>query len=259
MRSSPVLPPGRWAGLCMGLLLALALAACGKEAVPFDSIAAAAYYQDPARLARAWRQPVAATYREGFEYQINAAFCGPATVVNLFRSVGLDRPTQNTVFERAPVGYWKARILGLTLDELAQLIRANADLEVTVLRDLTLEEFRTHLHRANDPAYRYVLNFNRQPLFGVAIGHHSPLGGYLPDEDLAFVLDVLEQYKPFLVPADRLYAAMDTVDPETGRKRGLLRVRVAPAPVGVPPAAAPPVGTGAPARIEADERARVGP
>ncbi|TVR67425.1 MAG: hypothetical protein EA420_00510 [Candidatus Competibacteraceae bacterium] len=104
---------------------------------------------------------------------------------------------------RAPVGYWKARILGLTLDELAQLIRANADLEVTVLRDLTLEEFRTHPHRANDPAYRYVLNFNRQPLFGVAIGHHSPLGGYLPDEGLAFVLDVLEQYKPFLFPADR--------------------------------------------------------
>jgi hypothetical protein len=76
------------------------------------------------------------------------------------------------------------------------------------------------------------------------------LGGYLPDEDLAFVLDVLEQYKPFLVPADRLYAAMDTVDPETGQKRGLLRVRAAPAPV---------VGTGAPTRAEADERARVAP
>jgi hypothetical protein len=35
---------------------------------------------------------------------------------------------------------------------------------------------------------------------------------------------VLEDYQPFLVPAARLYEAMDTVDSETGQKRGLIRV-----------------------------------
>ncbi|HJW28057.1 MAG TPA: phytochelatin synthase family protein, partial [Saprospiraceae bacterium] len=40
------------------------------------------------------------------------------------------------------------------------------------------------------------------------------------------VLDVLDKYQPFLVPADRLYEAMNTVDPETGKTRGLIRVRV---------------------------------
>ena len=73
------------------------------------------------------------------------------------------------------------------------------------------------------------------------------------------MLDVLDQYKPFLVPADRLYAAMNTVDPETGRTRGLLRVRAATQPVAVPPAIAPPATTGAPARREPVEREGVAP
>ena len=259
VRSSPTLRCHPWTRPWLALLLGLLLVACGPEPAPVASIATAASYQNPTLLAQAWRQPVAATYQPHFEYQSNGAFCGPATVVNLFRSLGIDRYTQDTVFDRAPVGYWKARLLGLTLDELAQVIRANADLEVTVLRDLTLEDFRTHLHRANDPAYRYLINFNRQPLFGVAIGHHSPLGGYLPEPDLVFVLDVLDQYKPFLVPADRLYAAMNTVDPETGRTRGLLLVRAATRPVAVPPAIAPPATTGAPARREPVEPERVAP
>ena len=261
VRSSPTLRCHPWTRPWLGLLLGLVLMACGPEPVPVDSIATTTSYQNPTLLAQAWRQPVATTYQPRFEYQSNGAFCGPATVVNLFRSLGIDRYTQDTLFDRAPVGYWKARILGLTLDEMAQLIRANADLEVTVLRDLTLEEFRTHLHRANDPSFRYLINFNRQPLFGVAIGHHSPLGGYLPEADLVFVLDVLDQYKPFLAPAARLYAAMDTVDPETGQKRGLLLVRAATSPVGVPSAAAPPppARTDVPARAEPVERERVTP
>lgn len=224
VRSFPAFRSSPW----MGLLLGLVLIACGPEAIPVDSIAAASSYQDPVLLAQAWQQPVAATYRDHFENQINGAFCGPATVINLFRSLGIDDHTQNTLLDHANVGYWKVRILGLTLDEMAQLIRANADLDVTVLRDLTLEEFRTHLHRVKDPAYRYLINFNRQPLFGVAIGHHSPIGGYLPEADLVFVLDVLDQYQPFLAPADRLYEAMNTVDPETGKKRGLLLVEATP-------------------------------
>lgn len=257
--SSPTLRFHPWARSWIGLLLGLALIACGPELASADSIATTAFYQNPTLLAQAWRQPVAATYQPRFEYQSNGAFCGPATVVNLFRSLGIDRYSQDTLFDRGPVGYWKARTQGLTLDELAQLIRANADLEVTVLRDLTPEEFRTHLHQANDPAYRYLINFNRQPLFGVMIGHHSPLGGYLPEQDLVFVLDVLDQYKPFLAPADRVYAAMNTVDPETGRKRGLLRVRAATQPVAVPPVTAPPAATVAPARAEPVERERVAP
>jgi hypothetical protein len=230
------------------LLWCVLVAACGPAPVPADSIARAAYYQDPALLERAWQLPVARTYPNPIEYQINGAFCGPAAAVNLLRSVGVGRRDQESLFDKADVSRWKARFMGLTLDELAGLIRANGAPDVTVLRDLSPEEFRAHLRRANDPAYRYLVNFDRRPLFGVSIGHHSPLGGYLADSDLVFVLDVLDEYKPFLVPADRLYAAMDTPDSETGKKRGLLLVRAAEAPAEAPEA----VGEPAP-------RARVAP
>lgn len=224
------------------------VAACGPAPTPADSIARAAYYQDPALLERAWRLPVASTYPNPVEYQINGAFCGPAAAVNLLRSLGGGRHDQETLFDKADVSRWKARFMGLTLDELAGLIRANGAPDVTVLRDLSPEDFRAHLRRANDPAYRYLINFDRRPLFGVSIGHHSPLGGYLEDVDLVFVLDVLDEYKPFLVPADRLYAAMDTPDSETGKKRGLLLVRGGASPAEAPQA----VGEPAP-------RARVAP
>ncbi len=209
------------------LLWFLLIAACGPAPAPtpVDSIAKASYYQDPTLLEHAWQLPVATTYRNPIEYQINGTFCGPATVVNLFQSLDINRYDQDNLFDHAKVSRWKARFMGLTLDELADLIRSNADLEVTVLRDLTRESFRSHLQHMNDPAYRYLINFDRYPLFGVSVGHFSPIGGYLADSDLVFVLDVLEAYKPFLVPADRLYAAMDTPDSETGKKRGLLLVR----------------------------------
>jgi hypothetical protein len=70
---------------------------------------------------------------------------------------------------------------------------------VTVLRDLDLAAFREHLRRANDPSRRYVVNFDRGVLFGTGAGHHSPIAGYLVDEDLVLVLDVNERYGPWLV------------------------------------------------------------
>jgi hypothetical protein len=209
-------------------LLTLAWVAYQPDTIPVDSIAEEPYYQDQDLLEQAWANPVASSYKPGFEYQINWAFCGPATVVNLFRSLGIDGHTQENIFDNAEVSYWKARFLGLTLDELAELIEANGNQPVEVVRDLSLEEFRAELRKTNDPAYRYLINFSRGPLFGVVIGHHSPIGGYLEDQDLVFVLDVLDEYKPFLVPTERLYEAMDTVDSETEQKRGLLRVNALP-------------------------------
>lgn len=66
------------------------------------------------------------------------------------------------------------------------------------------------------------MNFNRGLLFGQGGGHFSPIGGYLPDQDLVFVLDVNPSFGPWLVPTDRLYRAVDSVDAESHRKRGLL-------------------------------------
>jgi hypothetical protein len=113
-------------------------------------------------------------------------------------------------------------ILGLTLDKLAEAARANTSRKITVLRDLSEEQFREHLRSSNDPGRRYVVNFNRAQIFGAGVGHHSPIGGYLEDEDLVFVLDINSDYQPWLVERTRLFAAVNTLDGD--RKRGLLLI-----------------------------------
>jgi hypothetical protein len=113
-------------------------------------------------------------------------------------------------------------IMGLTLDELAGLARAKTRRTVTVLQDMSAEGFREHLKRSNDPAHRYVINFDRKMIFGAGAGHHSPIGGYLENEDLVFVLDVSRDYRPWLVERTRLFDAMNTWDGD--KKRGMLLI-----------------------------------
>jgi hypothetical protein len=93
-----------------------------------------------------------------------------------------------------------------------------------VLRDLSLDSFRTEIGKSNDPAKRLIVNFTRARLLGRGHGHFSPVLGYLPQEDLVFVGDVNANYRPWLVPTSRLYEAQNTVDSSGNAKRGLLEV-----------------------------------
>ena len=112
--------------------------------------------------------------------------------------------------------------MGLTLDEVAELaVQTTETEEVQVLRDLSPAAFRQHLRQSNDPSRRYLVNFTRKAIFGAGGGHHSPLGGYLEEEDLVLVLDVNRDFGPWLVERERLFRAIDTVDDSSGKKRGL--------------------------------------
>jgi hypothetical protein len=93
---------------------------------------------------------------------------------------------------------------------------------VTVWRDLTPDEFREHLRRSNDTSRRYIINFRRREIFGAGVGHFSPIAGYFENEDLVFVLDVNENFRPWLIERSRLFAAMNTLDGD--KKRGLLLI-----------------------------------
>ena len=186
------------------------------------SIKLDATYQDAALLERAWHLPVAATYQRRLFFQPNGSVCGPTSVANVERSLGHEGSSVDVVL--AGTGKcWSGMCLGgLSLDELAEVARHATHRKVTVLRNLTLAQFREELTHVNDPGRRYIVNFQRAPLFAQGGGHHSPIAGYLQAEDLVLVLDVNEKYKPWLVKSDRLYKAVDTGD--TGQKRGLLRI-----------------------------------
>jgi hypothetical protein len=112
--------------------------------------------------------------------------------------------------------------MGLTLDEFGEVTRLKTNRTVSVLRDLSPEQFQQHLRRANETGRRYIINFSRREIFGAGAGHHSPIGGYLEAEDLVFVLDVNDDFQPWLIERARLFAAMDTWD--GNQKRGLLLI-----------------------------------
>ena len=179
--------------------------------------------QDPAVLERAWALPVAAAYRHGaYVYQANPSFCGPASAANVLHSEGVSA-TQRSVLSGSDIHpIFGLLPMGITLDQEAALLRTSTRQRVTILRDLSLGEFRAQLPQANDLSRRYIVNFHRGALFGIGHGHFSPILGYLADKDLVFVGDVNHDYMPFVVSSARLFDAMNTVDSASGLKRGLL-------------------------------------
>jgi hypothetical protein len=186
------------------------------------SIKQHAAYQDAALLERAWQLPVAATYRRSLFFQPNGSVCGPTSVANVERSLGKPASSVDSVLEGTGKCWTGMCFMGLTLDELGEITRHATGRKVTVLRDLTLAQFRAELPHVNDVGRRYIANFQRAPLFAQGGGHHSPIAGYLEPEDLVLVIDVNEKFKPWLVESERLFKAIDTTD--SGQKRGLLRI-----------------------------------
>lgn len=177
----------------------------------------------PELVDAAWRLPVAARFDRQVSWQSNRSLCGPASLANIFRSLGEPATTEATVLQGTGKCWTGFCIMGLTLDELAEVARAHTHRSVAVLRDLTPDRFREEMRHANDPDRRYVVNFNRSAIFGAGGGHHSPIGGYLEKEDMVLVLDVNQDFQPWLIERSKLFAAVDTLD--GNRKRGLLLIK----------------------------------
>jgi len=187
-----------------------------RSAQPAASIRLRPEFQDPTLLEKAWALPIARLYApllsQGF-----TSICGPTSVANVLRSMQV-RTGKNPL-----------RGFGVRAMSLEQVVRESAEVvpagwRVSAVRPHALDALRAELRTSNLDTHRYVSNFARGSLFGSGSGHHSPIGGYLEDEDLVFVLDVNSSYGPWLVSADRLLDAMNTTaDWSTGAKRGLAR------------------------------------
>jgi hypothetical protein len=166
-------------------------------------------------LERAWALPVARLYSPLLS-QSFTSICGPTSVANVLRSMGVR--TGRNPFSRFGV---RAMSLDQLASESAEVVPGGW--RVSAVRPRTVDELRVHLRQSNHPSRRYVTNFARASLFGGGSGHHSPIGGYLEKEDLAFVLDVNSGFGPWLVDAERLLDAMNTGDWSGGVTRGLAR------------------------------------
>jgi Phytochelatin synthase len=216
-----------WTAALAAAMVSIVLALGGVEVVVSrtkvgpEAIKSSVIHADDA-VERAWKLPAAASFRHEVSWQSNASLCGPSSLANVFRSFGEDATSERSVLAGTGLCWTGFCIMGLTLDELAGLARAKTRRSVTVLRDMSAEEFREHLKRSNDPAHRYIVNFDRKMIFGAGGGHHSPIGGYVENDDLVFVLDVNRDYHPWLVQRTRLFDAMNTRDGD--KKRGMLLI-----------------------------------
>lgn len=189
-------------------------------------------------LDRALARAPAHVYLRDFALQETAASCGAASVRNVLVSVNHEALSERALFGSDLAGWLRMQVLGMTLERVAQLLTKQGVEAVTVVRDVDYAAFVEHLERSNDPAWRYIVNFDRAPLFGVPIGHLSPLGGYDSASGLVTVLDVTPGYGMSLVPAPLLYAATATRDPDSGLGRGLVAVHVGDDATAAPKSAA---------------------
>jgi hypothetical protein len=205
----------------IGLLAGAAFLFVAPTRVSQDAIQSSVT-RTPELIDSAWKLPVAATFNTDVTWQSNGSRCGPASVANALRSLGEEETTEAEVLDGTGMCWTGFCIIGLTLDELADVARTKTRRKVSVLRNLTADEFHEHMRHANDPGRRYIINFTREKIFGAGSGHHSPIGGYLEAEDLVFVLDVNEDDTPWLIERERLFSAMDTLDGD--EKRGLLLI-----------------------------------
>jgi hypothetical protein len=168
-----------------------------------------------------------------FVSQSRRAFCGAATgsmIVNA--ELRPQAPVTQAAFFGTDAAGIRTNLMvtlrGMTLDELAQYLRSRG-LRVQVMHaaESNLQAFRDLARAAlSEPGEMLVVNYDRRRLGQEGAGHISPVGAYNGDADRLLVMDVAAYRYPFTwVPLRELWAAMDTVDADSGQTRGFLLVR----------------------------------
>jgi hypothetical protein len=207
-----------------------------SEVVTLDSVEGAARFQ---RLADSRS---ALSLLSHLETEIYLTFCGPASLATALNSLGVREPspaaffphrrlTQDMLFTERNLQiktFSAVQAGGLTLEQLAAFAR-NLGVEAQSLHAERLDiiGFRERLLSAlRDPNMRVLVNYSRIPLGQQGDGHISPLAAYDEASDSVLVLDVARyKYPPVWIALRDLLAAMERVDLEAGRPRGVLFIR----------------------------------
>lgn len=204
----------------VAVLSAIGISVIVNRRIPppdFVSIKHLSAYQDPTLISRAWSLAEARHFHAPIRSQSNPSACGPTSIANIASATPEDVASHG---KGCINGFCFG---GLTLEQLAAATRETQPTwKVETVHPADVEALRSELRRADQTL---VVNFDRFPLFGIDGGHHSPIGAYLEAEDLVFVLDVNKSFGPWLVPTERLFEALNTVDSSSGEKRGLIRIR----------------------------------
>jgi hypothetical protein len=90
--------------------------------------------------------------------------------------------------------------------------------------------FRAALEELERGGALVIVNYLLEPILGVGLGHHTPVGAYEPATDRVLLLDTFRQgWEPYWAPRELLWAAMSAPDDAAGgAPRGYLVVRDRP-------------------------------
>nr|BAF75863.1 phytochelatin synthase [Fagopyrum esculentum] len=168
-----------------------------------------------------------------YQTQSEPAYCGLATLSMVLNALAVDPG-------RKWKGPWrwfddsmldccepleKVKVTGISFDKVACLAHCNgAEVKELHTNESTLEDFRSYVISCTSSEDRHlIVSYHRGHFKQTGSGHFSPIGGYHAGRDLVLVLDVARfKYPPHWVPLTLLWEAMDTVDEETGRRRGFM-------------------------------------
>lgn len=188
--------------------------------------------------------------------QFNGAACSVASVtmaLNAARAAMPKTSEQKLILQQELLaqvgGDWKKRVAptlglsavrGVTLDLLAQFAEQAFQkngfpaARARVVRldpsdPKSLERLRAELSANEKSADDFILANFDQKVFtdDTAVGHVAPIGAYDAEARRVLVMDPdRDWYEPYWVSDELLLQAMGTVDPETQKTRGLVRIRL---------------------------------
>jgi hypothetical protein len=225
------------------LLLALAvgqLQPLPPNLIPFDS------EEGRALLLRAKANRAFYPLASQFVTQDSTSFCGVASSVMVLNAMPIEAPvakpwapfrlfTQDNVFGDGELKAASVKKGGLTLEQTAFLLRENhVDAVAVHAADSSEDEFRQKARASlAEPGHHVLIDFLRSELHQDTGAHWSPLGAYDEASDRFLVLDVARfRYPPYWAKTAELFAAMKTLDLDSGKTRGYVLVS--------PQAGAPP-------------------
>jgi hypothetical protein len=195
------------------------------------SIKETSSFQDADLLSLIWSSPIGLCYSNAVEFQEREGFCSSATQRSILKSIPNFKP------QNVPEPKLRSATLQVLATELEQ--GGHGMIKTTIVyASEGYDAYLDVLRKVNDVKYRVSINFLRSPLFGFKRpfwlpinlvscffgGHHSPLLGYLEEQNLVAVFDVNHNYGAFLVDARRLYDAVATfpIVGSQGNPRGLV-------------------------------------
>ncbi len=181
-----------------------------------------------------------------FVSETRQTFCGIASSVMVLNALEIPPPIAPQWY---PSQYWSEDNIftqpvlekvatvqaiedgGITLDQLEVLLETSgAKVERVFAGETDLDAFRTAAIAAlQDPNAYLVVNVSRAVLGQGGVdggGHISPVAAYNAEQDRFLFLDVARyKYLPSWITAERLYAAMNTIDTTSKKTRGYVVVR----------------------------------